>query len=103
MKVRDFPYGKITKKLQEAVKWLNKNRKRIEKNYCQDYPFDFPIYWDMPKTIAHKLTSDEVDWIQSETCHWNFQLSEKEYNEKLKIIMNEDFSNKGEVNGIIWW
>ena len=73
MRIRDFPYGKITKKLRKAVTWLNRNRKRIEENYCREFPFDYPIYWGMPKTVANKLTSDEVDWIQTETYDWDFK------------------------------
>lgn len=74
----DFPYGKITKKLREAVKWLNKNRRRIEENFNREYPFDYPLYWGMPKRIAHKLTTDEVDWIQSETYGWDYKWDGKE-------------------------
>jgi hypothetical protein len=73
MRIRDYPYGKINKRLRKAVTWLNRNRRRIEQNYSRDHVFDYPLYWGMPKAIAHKLNPDEVDWLQSETYIWNYQ------------------------------
>jgi hypothetical protein len=81
MKIDNYPYGKPTKTLRNAVTWLNLNRRRIEKRYCREYAFDYPFYWDMPKKFSSRLTSDQVDWIQEETYDWNFQLTEHEYNE----------------------
>lgn len=69
MRIKDYPYGKITKTLRKAVTWLNRNKKKLMKSQF-DY-FDYPNYWDMPKMISSRLSSDQVDWIQSETCDWS--------------------------------
>jgi hypothetical protein len=68
MKLKDYPYGKVTKTLKKAVTWLRSNKKKIQKE--QEDCFDFPNYWNMPKTICNRLNGDEVDWIQYETYDW---------------------------------
>lgn len=68
MRVKDFPYGKITKTLKKAVQWLNRNQHKIKKT--KDDIFDWPDYWDMPKVISSRLSSDEVDFIQDKTFNW---------------------------------
>lgn len=74
MNIKNYPYGKVNKRLKKAVNWLNKNKRKIEKSQDDYYrwEFDFPDYWNMPFSISCKLTSDEVDWIQSEVIDWNF-------------------------------
>jgi hypothetical protein len=82
MRISDYPYGRITKILKKAVNWLNENRRRLEKTKCNG-SFDYPYYWDMPKMISHRLSSDQVDWLQGEVNEWNFRMSEAEYNEMM--------------------
>ena len=58
-----YRYGKITKRLENAVQWINDHfldERRVNR-------FDFPDYWGMPKKISHKLSPDEVDYIQEIT------------------------------------
>lgn len=83
MRIDDFPYGKITKTLRNATKWLNSNRHKLEKTKYKG-SFDYPDYWDMPKMISSRLGGDEVDWLQAEIYHWNFKLSADEYDDALK-------------------
>lgn len=66
--LRDYPYGKVTPRLKNAVKWLNDNKDNISRRE-QDI-FDYPDYWGMPKRIANRLYSDEVDFLQEETFDW---------------------------------
>lgn len=75
MKIKDYPYGKVTKSLRKAVNYLNRNKIRIYKDFAKHadnweeyvrFTFDYPDYLDMPKTISHRLNSDQVDWLQSE-------------------------------------
>lgn len=68
MRVANYPYGKITKTLRNAITRLNANKKKIGKEQF-DY-FEYPDYWDMPKMISSRLSSDDVDWIQDETYNW---------------------------------
>jgi len=56
-----FPYGKVTKRLIRACDWLNDTYKGV---WPKEWEFDYPEYWEMPKSIAFKLSSDEVDFIQ---------------------------------------
>lgn len=81
MKIIDFPYGKITKTLRKATKWLNSNRRRLERTKCQG-SFDYPYYWDMPKIISHRLNGDEVDWLQSEVYDWKYKMTVSEYDDQ---------------------
>lgn len=83
--ISDYPYGKTRKVLIEAVKWLNSHQRTISKEIlaeklCEE--FDYPEYWGIPKKIANKLTSDEVDFIQESvgdfTCALDKKLREKE-------------------------
>ncbi len=67
MRCSEFCYGKPSKTLKNAVSWLNKNKRRLQKN---EWEFDFPDYWGMPKRISYRLSGDEVDWIQSEVWEW---------------------------------
>lgn len=76
MKIIDFPYERPSKSLQKAVKWLNQNRKRLEKENVK-FGFDYPNYFDMPKVISSRLSGDEVDWLQSEVNDWNFKGKEE--------------------------
>lgn len=50
-----------------AIKWLNKNQERVIKYYTC---FDYPDYCGLPSSIAGRLYSDEVDYIQEETFDW---------------------------------
>ena len=68
----NFPYGKITKNLKNCVAWLNRNRRRLNKWFSLG-EFDYPDYWEgfgLSKKITYKLSSDEVDWLQSELSNW---------------------------------
>lgn len=66
MKISEYPYGKVTKTLKKAVNWLNTNKKLVKSKQKDCYEFDYPDYWGMPKSISYRLSSSEVDWIQSE-------------------------------------
>ncbi len=57
--INNFPYGEITVTLQQAVNYVNENLHKVE-------DFDYPDYWSLPKSVSYKLSSDEVDFIQSE-------------------------------------
>jgi hypothetical protein len=54
---------------RKAIEWLNSNRqdirKKIENGSFQN-GFEYPDYFDMPKNIAYRLESGEVDWIQDQ-------------------------------------
>lgn len=68
MKIKDYPYGKATKRLKAAAKWLKSNKNKIQIHF--NYEFDYPDYWDMPKKISDNLTPDEIDWLQEQTFEW---------------------------------
>lgn len=80
MKIKNYPYGKATKTLKNAVNWLNRNKSKLIKKQMEqpkefthlyfNREFDYPDYWDMPKKISYRLNSDEVDWIQDELGEW---------------------------------
>ena len=85
MRISDYPYGKVTKTLKAAVKYLNSNKNKIGKLSKEEHKkfkaddtveyifidfFDYPDYWNIPKKISSRLGGDEVDWIQSETYDW---------------------------------
>ena len=55
--VNDYPYGKISKTLRKAVKHLNIHGV----HGCE---FDYPTFGDLPRSIASRLSSDDVDFIQ---------------------------------------
>lgn len=82
MRIKDYPYGKITKTLKKAVEFLSRNRTKIlkehslknEESYCF---FEYPDYLGLPKTISSRLSTDEVDWLQEEWLR-----STKEWNQK---------------------
>jgi hypothetical protein len=62
IKLSDFPreYGKPSAALQKAIEFLNtKNLNDIEY-------FDFPDYAGLPKSVSNKLSTDEVDFLQTE-------------------------------------
>ena len=69
MKTSAYPYGKVTKTLKNAVSWLNKNKRRLERTETYD-SFDCPDYWGMPGRISCRLNSDEVDWLQEQLGNW---------------------------------
>jgi hypothetical protein len=77
MKIKDYPYGKPSKSLVNAVIFLNRNKQKIIKRYKKEFPnnywdyyFDYPDYFGLPKRISYRLSTDEVDWIQDETAFW---------------------------------
>lgn len=63
IKLSSYPYGRITKRLEHAVEWLNSHPFKISNS---DYEFDYPEYCDMPKALYQNLSSDEVDFIQEQ-------------------------------------
>ena len=67
MNVKNYPYGRVSKQLRLAVKWINKNKKKLKQlSSNEEVVFDYPYYLGMPNKIHKELESDEVDWIQSE-------------------------------------
>ena len=78
VKISEYGYGKVNKRLKYAAEWLNKasNQTKIKQEFC-DY-FDYPEYWEMPKDISRRLSSDEVDFIQDQT----FEMGEELYNKE---------------------
>jgi hypothetical protein len=69
IKISEYEYGRITKRLRSAVDWINQNRTAIRKNILDEkinVEFDFDDYWGMPKSIANNLSCDEVDFIQDQ-------------------------------------
>lgn len=65
-----YPFGKVTKRLQNAKKWIYNNL-----DYCVEEGkkliwFDFPDYYGMPISISYKLSVDEVDYIQRNIDIW---------------------------------
>lgn len=86
--ISEFPYGRTRKVLIEVVKWLNANQKAIAKSILDEKlcaEFDYPEYWGIPKKIANKLTTDEVDFIQDSVCDFADGLYKK-------LKENEDFN-----------
>ena len=71
MKLKDYPY-RMNKSMREAILWLAKNRRRLEKEKSP-YSFDYPDYWGMPKNISSRLSSENVDWIQEEVGEWDLR------------------------------
>jgi hypothetical protein len=65
--INNYRYGGITKTLEKAALWLNANRGNLKRKFTE---FDYPEYCGMPKNISHRLSTDEVDFLQSETCNW---------------------------------
>ena len=69
IKISEYEYGRVTKRLRKAVDWINQNRSKIRKDIINKkiaIEFDFDDYWGMPKSICKQLSSDEVDFIQSQ-------------------------------------
>jgi len=65
----NYAYGKVTKRLRNAVQWIHSNKSKIFKDILQEnisQEFDFDDYWGMPKNICNQLSTDEVDFIQEE-------------------------------------
>lgn len=56
--ISEYPYGKVTKALREAAKWVNANNKLIN---CH------PIEGFLPDKIYSKLSTDEADFIEEQT------------------------------------
>lgn len=86
--ISDYPYGKTRKALIEAAKWLNANQRTIAKEILAEKlcdEFDYPQYWGVPKKIANRLTTDEVDFIQDEVGEFAYALQRK-------LQENEDFN-----------
>ncbi len=86
--ISEYSFGRTRKVLMEAVKWLNANQRTIAKailegKLCDE--FDYPEYWGVPKKIANKLTTDEVDFIQESVCDFADGLYKK-------LKENEDFN-----------
>lgn len=69
VRLSEYQYGKVYKRLKKAAHWINTHRRWIKAQKPIDW-FDYPDYWGMPKSISYKLSSDEVDFIQSETHEW---------------------------------
>lgn len=91
IKTTRYPYGRVNKRLKKAAEWLNKNMNDIMEKAKKQYVeldsdmldeaeakdeilyadcFNYPHYWGLPKSIAHQLDPDEVDFIQEETYEW---------------------------------
>lgn len=75
IQTKNYSYGRVNKRLKDAVVWLNKNKKAImlasrQGKYPYEDCFDYPDYWNMPKKISNRLDGDEVDWIQEKTYYW---------------------------------
>lgn len=95
--ISKYSYGRARKTLIETAKWLNANQRAIAKaildgKLCDE--FDYPEYWGVPKKIANKLSSDEVDFIQESVCDfaeglWK-KLKEKEDFNFLIAYSNEE-------------
>lgn len=64
IKISDYPYGRVTKRLKETIKWLNTHKKQIRKDDYWD--FDYPHYCGLPIKLANRLSPDEVDFIQEQ-------------------------------------
>lgn len=87
MRISNYYYNtgrKPSKRLRKAVTWLNKNKKRIVRQFetledCCYFDinwsslFDYPDYLGLPRSIVDKLSSDEVDWLQSQIYDWQFE------------------------------
>lgn len=90
--VREYPSGKIYGRLEKAVEWLNSNQKKILQDILDEkvsMEFDFDDYWGMPKSISHKLSSDEVDFLQFQVFEW-FRKEISELKAKLELKEAED-------------
>lgn len=71
MKIGDFETI-ATKSLRQAVNYLNRNKRKLEQSYSSKFDFDFPDYFNMPKSISNRLKSEHVDWIQEQLGSWTF-------------------------------
>ena len=81
MQVKNYPFGKPSKQLKSAVKWLNSNQKNLKATMLCE--FDFPYFLDMPKKIVEGLLEDELNFICGETFDWwypNYLNQMHEYN-----------------------
>jgi hypothetical protein len=63
IKTKNFPFGKPSKTLENAVKWINKNKKALKK---VEFLLDYPDYAGMPDKITKKLYVDDVHWINQQ-------------------------------------
>jgi hypothetical protein len=85
MSLPRIPIRGKTGKLRKAIEWLNKYR-NDRKKFDNTYPFDYPDYWNLPKSISDNLDSEDVDYIQDLTEEWvDYSLDEQEEQEAEEI------------------
>jgi hypothetical protein len=88
MKLKKIPVRGTTGKLRKAIDWLNKYR-NDRKKFDNTQPFDFPDYWNLPRSLIEGndgLSSDAVDYIQEHTYDWvDTSLDEQEEQEAEEI------------------
>lgn len=63
--LRNYPYGRVHKRLERALNWLATNDYVATAEDAEDEIFDYPEYGGLPKRISNQLSGDEVDYIQS--------------------------------------
>lgn len=84
MKIKNYPYGKPSKSLKKAADYLNKNYVKIINEYINDeynkyrhnlyyLIMDDPEYFGVPKIVANRLNTDEIDWLQEEFENLKFR------------------------------
>ncbi len=85
MKLKKIPVRGTSGKLRKAIDWLNKYRNDRKKFDNTNY-FDYPDYWNLPRSISDNLSSEEVDYIQEHTEDWvDTSLDEQEEQEAEEI------------------
>jgi hypothetical protein len=89
LNLKDYPYGKPTKALINAVAWLKANRRELLKAKSKD-SFDYPDYWSMPTYISYRLLGDEVDWLQEELSEWECEGGEEEIYDALVAVCDHN-------------
>lgn len=58
IRISEYSYGRITKKLKNAINWVNSNNSKIN---------NFELEFCLPKSIYNCLSSDEFDFLEEQT------------------------------------
>lgn len=68
VKISEYRYGNITKRLRDAAKWINSNNRLIRSS---------EIEYFLPKKIYNKLSTDEADFLEEQTYERRHYFLEK--------------------------
>jgi len=68
VKISEYPYGRVNKRLKQAAEWINSNNRKID---CSE------LAYCLPKSIYNKLDTDEFYFLQTQTVERRMWLWER--------------------------